>query len=247
MSDLRLFHSVADKITRLIESGLFPPGTRLPGERELAERLEVSRVTIREAEIALQAIGRIEIRMGSGAYVCEKQPTGSNTLPDVSAFELTEARSLFESEAAALAATNITDETLARLDILVEQMSDDTEPQAATDADREFHLAIAQASHNEAVLYTIKNLWRMRNELPAVRTSYESVCIKDANYRVREHRAILNALKARDPAAARTAMRQHFYRLTEAMLEATEQRELQELQRRVSESRERFLSANRVG
>ena len=246
MSDTRLFHSVSEGITRLIDGGLFPPGTRLPGERELAERFNVSRVTIREAEIALQAIGRIEIKMGSGAYVCEPPPGGASKLPDVSAFELTEARSMFESEAAALAATNITDEALDKLERLVAQMADET-ASTATDADREFHLTIAEASHNDAVVFTIKTLWRMRTELAGVKATYESVCVKDSDYRVREHRSILDALKARDPAAARHAMRQHFYRLTEAMLEATEQRELLELQRRVSESRERFLSNNRIG
>jgi DNA-binding FadR family transcriptional regulator len=247
MSDRRLFHSVAEQISRLIERGVFPPGTRLPGERELAERFKVSRVTIREAEIALQAVGRIEIKMGSGVYVCEKQPQDLGSLPEVSAFELTEARSLFESEAAALAAPVISDETLAKLDELLERMAVSDDPVAATQADREFHQTIAEASNNRAVVHTIKTLWRMRAELPAVRETYASVCVGDADYRVTEHRAILDALRAHDPVAARQAMRQHFYRLIEAMLDATEQRELQELQKRVTESRARFLMSARIG
>ena len=109
MGEKRLFHSVAEQITDLIKDGVFPVGARLPGERELAERFGVSRVTIREAEIALQAIGRIEIKTGSGVYVSDKPPGDDSQLPDVSAFELTEARSLFEAEAAALAAQNISD------------------------------------------------------------------------------------------------------------------------------------------
>ncbi len=241
MSDKRLFQGVANRITQLIEQGVFPPGTRLPGERDLAERFGVSRVTVREAEIALQAIGRIEIKMGSGVYVCDKQPQDSGTLPEISAFELTEARSLFESEAAALAAKNITDEALEKLAHLIAKMADRKDLEGATEADRLFHLTIAEASRNRAVLHTVKTLWRMRLEVPAVRSSYESVCVGDADFRVREHAEILDALKARDPAAARNAMRQHFYRLLEAMLEATERQELQELQKRVAESRERFL------
>lgn len=245
MSDKRLFHSVADQITHLINKGTFPPGTRLPGERELAERFSVSRVTVREAEIALQAIGRIEIKMGSGVYVCEKQPETSDALPEISAFELTEARSLFESEAAALAASKISDETLIKLEALVEQMATGRNLDETTDADQEFHLMIAEASNNRAVLHTIKQLWRMRKELDGVRSVYESVCSKDTNHRVDEHRQVLDALKARNPVAARQAMRQHFYRLIESMLDATEKQELEELQRRVSESRERFLSSSR--
>ena len=66
----RLFQGIADEIVGLIQSGAFPRGSRLPGERELAERFKVSRVTIREAEIALQAKGVLNIRTGSGVYVC---------------------------------------------------------------------------------------------------------------------------------------------------------------------------------
>src|SRR3546814_6130154 len=92
MAERRLFEDVADTIRRLILDGTYPPGTRLPGERELSERFEVSRVTIREAEIALQATGWIHIRTGAGAYVEAVLPGDNAILPKVSAFELTEAR-----------------------------------------------------------------------------------------------------------------------------------------------------------
>lgn len=80
MSSKRLFQSVAEQIACLIDEGAYPPGTRLPGERELAEKLGVSRVTIREAEIALQAVGRLEIKTGSGVYVSEKKPLVGDAL-----------------------------------------------------------------------------------------------------------------------------------------------------------------------
>ena len=94
MTDKRLYHSVADKITQRIHDGSYPPGSRLPGERELAAEFGVSRVTIREAEIALQALGQIRIKTGSGVYVLDPGEQESERLPNVSAFELTEARSL---------------------------------------------------------------------------------------------------------------------------------------------------------
>lgn len=75
----RLYQGIADQITALIDQGVFPTGTRLPGERELAERFGVSRVTIREAEIALQAIGRIVIKTGSGVYVTDGKPVPTDT------------------------------------------------------------------------------------------------------------------------------------------------------------------------
>ncbi|MDY7098147.1 MAG: FadR/GntR family transcriptional regulator [Pseudomonadota bacterium] len=246
MSGKRLFQSVAEQIGTLIDEGAFPPGTRLPGERELAERLGVSRVTIREAEIALQAIGRLEIKTGSGVYVSEVQPEQSAALPAASAFEVTEARLLIESEAAALAAQNITDEAIERLAVLVDQMRTDDET-AANEADELFHQTIAEASNNSAVEHTVKTLWRMREELPEVKATYQSVCVKDADSRTEEHRAVFEALKARDSAGARAAMREHFHRLLENMLEATERQALEKVQQQASQSRERFLTTAKLG
>jgi DNA-binding FadR family transcriptional regulator len=246
MGKKRLFHSVAEQITNLIKEGVFPVGTRLPGERELAERFGVSRVTIREAEIALQAIGRIEIKTGSGVYVSEKQPSGDSQLPDVSAFELTEARSLFEAEAAALAAQNISDDDIAKLGRFIKEMGSKDE-NVSTQADQQFHITIAEASGNAAIVHTIKTLWRMREELPDVKAAYESVCELDSSTRTNEHQEIYDALATRNPLAARQAMRSHFRRLIEAMLDATEKLALEEVQQRANESRERFLSAAKIG
>lgn len=246
MSGKRLFQSVAEQIAELIDEGAFPPGTRLPGERELAERLGVSRVTIREAEIALQAVGRLEIKTGSGVYVSETQPASRVTLPKASAFEVTEARLLIESEAAALAAHHITEEAIARLEELIEQMrSPDND--TANEADEAFHLTIAEASNNAAMVHTIKSLWRMREEIPDVKATYEAVCVHDAETRTAEHRAVFEALRARDSAAARSAMRDHFHRLITAMLDATEKMALEAVQQRALESRERFLASARIG
>lgn len=247
MAERRLFLEVADRIAAMIEGGTYLPGSRLPGERELAEQLGVSRVTIREAEIALQAQGLLVIKTGSGVYVTDGKPAQVDAPPQVSAFELTEARSLFESEAAALAASTVTPETLARLDELLEIMGrDDSDDAASTAADQEFHLLIASASGNQAVIHVIKQLWRMRTEMPEVRSTYASVCQHDGRTRQREHGAIVDALRAGDSGAARIAMRQHFNRLLEAMLDATEEREISELRRKAAESRERFLMTARL-
>ncbi|NVE93441.1 FadR/GntR family transcriptional regulator [Altererythrobacter lutimaris] len=246
MTSKRLFQSVAEQIAELIDQGAYAPGTRLPGERELAEKLGVSRVTIREAEIALQAVGRLEIKTGSGVYVSEKVPTIGGNLPQASAFEVTEARLLVESEAAALAAHNISEEAIERLSGLVEQMASDDE-EVANAADEQFHLTIAEASNNAAMVHTIKSLWQMREEIPDVKATYEAVCVHDSKSRTEEHRAVFDALKARDPAGARAAMREHFHRLIDAMLEATERKALEELQQKASESRQRFSAAANIG
>ncbi|HMO75740.1 MAG TPA: FCD domain-containing protein [Sphingopyxis sp.] len=242
MAERRLFEDVADAIRRLILDGTWPPGTRLPGERELSERFEVSRVTIREAEIALQATGWIHIRTGAGAYVAAELPGDNSILPQVSAFELTEARSLFEAEAAALAAPTIAAETLEKLDELLAAMADEGASEEEISAiDRDFHMTIAAASNNKAIIHVIESLWRMRMELPEVKRSHSLVCRKDGSARQAEHADVVAALRARDAAGARLAMRRHFNRLLESMLDETEERALDELRRQSAESRERYL------
>lgn len=230
------------EIRGLILDGTWPAGTRLPGERELSERFEVSRVTIREAEIALQATGWIHIRTGAGAYVQAKLPGDSGILPQVSAFELTEARSLFEAEAAALAAPTISAETLEKLEELLAAMADDAASEEEISAiDREFHMTIAAASNNKAIIHVIESLWRMRMELPEVKKSHSMVCRKDGSARQAEHADVVDALRKRDASGARLAMRRHFNRLLESMLDETEERALDELRRQSAESRERYL------
>lgn len=242
----RLFQGIADQIVALINEGVFPPGTRLPGERELAERFNVSRVTIREAAIALQAVGVLKIKTGSGIYVSELSDRTDDALPKVSALELTEARSLFESEAAALAAPVISDATLAKLDTLLEAMAAEGDDEKSTEIDREFHMTIASASGNAAITHVIHTLWRLRTELPEVKYTHESVCHHDGRTRQDEHAAVVEALRKHDPQGARLAMRQHFQRLLASMLDATEEHAISELRRKSQESRERFLISAKI-
>ena len=244
MQDQRLYHTIADKIVKLIEDGAYPAGSRLPAERELAEKFGVSRVTIREAEIALQAAGRINIKTGSGVYVLQGNGHDQGGLPAVTAFELTEARALFESEAAALAAAQVTEETLTELEGYIEIMANTgKDDEAGEIADRDFHRAIAQASGNAAITHVIEKLWEMRTDIEPVREIYELICTETFGGRAREHTAILAALRAHDPAAARTAMREHFARILETMLDATEEQALEELRRKSTESRQRYLKS----
>lgn len=244
MTEERLYRSIVSKIEALIDGGSYPTGSRLPAERELAEKFGVSRVAVREAEIALQAVGRIEIKTGSGAYVLDAPGTQEAELPDVSAFELTEARALFEGEAAALAAAQIDDETLAKLDRCIEIMAT-TGPHedAGQLADRDFHRIVAAASGNAAITHVIETMWNLREEVEHVKAVYDSVCSEKLGARAKEHSAILDALRARDPAAARIAMRRHFTRLLESMLDVTEERALEELRKQNDKSRQRYLQS----
>jgi len=243
MTDQRLYHNVANQILELIDSGVFPPGSRLPGERDLAQKFGVSRVSIREAGIALQAQGRLDIKVGSGAYVLDGANHLGPGLPKVGPFELTEARALFEAESAALAAPIISEESLEYLERLIQIMSGKVADKEIDEeeADRLFHLTIAKATNNLAIVFTIENMWKMRSEAMELQTVYGSVCHSDNALLEKEHRAILNALKSRDSSMARKTMRAHFTRMIEALLVASEEAAYNEVKRKSSERSSRFL------
>ncbi len=237
----RLYKDIAARLIAAIQNGQFPVGGRLPAERDLALQYEVSRPVIREAIIALEVQGLVEVRVGSGVYVLSTSEAAQDGGQDVSAIELTEARLLVESEVAALAAAQITDEELRELEELVEQIEEENKtPDGKEEADAAFHLAIAKAARNSALFETVERLWGLR------RTSREAALLHEkarhANIKpiVDEHTAILTALKARDPKAARDAMRAHLSQVLESLLFATEQRAVDEARRSMQARRERF-------
>lgn len=238
----RLYRRILKKMLKLIDGGEFPIGGRLPPERELAERFSVSRPTIREAIIALEVLGRVEVKTGSGVYVLPYNANGGRFDPTISAFELTEARALIEGEAAALAATMISDEQLAELDATMLAMADESADGKliSENADRDFHVIIAQATNNKMLIEVTHELWHIRDNSPAVHKAYQAICETDWKARVAEHEVILDALKRRDASAARAAMHEHFARILNKLFAANEQEQIDEIRRSTIESRERF-------
>jgi len=220
----KLYQQVASAIMASILSGKYSPGERLPSERDLAIAFGVSRPTIREAMISLEIRGLAEVRHGSGIYVSDHPGTdeGGGDL-DIGAFELTEARRLFEGEAAALAATTIGDSSLDQLETIVAEMQDENaRNQQDWTADRRFHIAIARATRNTAIATVIEHLLDMRHKSPLCVYMLERARRVGVQPRVSEHRRILDALRKHDPKAARTAMRDHLARVIEDLLVATE-------------------------
>jgi GntR family hexuronate regulon transcriptional repressor len=220
----KLYRQVADTIMASIKSGDYKPGSRLPSERDLAASFKVSRPTIREAMIALEIRGLVEARQGSGIYITDHPPAqiGADDL-DIGAFELTEARRLFEAEAAALAATIITEEQLREIEeILDDMIKENARKQKGEMADRRFHVAIAQATRNSAITAVIENLWDIRYKSPLCAHMLERARSVGVQPRISEHRRILAALRKHDPQAARNAMRDHLARVIDGLLAATE-------------------------
>src|SRR6266478_3085008 len=102
----RVYRQVADQLRNLLAEGNYPPGARLPPERDIAVQLKVSRTTVREALIALELAGLVEVRGGSGVYVTALPRSGTLTIESTDSgpgpFELLQARRLLEGEIAAL-------------------------------------------------------------------------------------------------------------------------------------------------
>ena len=221
----KLYQQVAAAIAESIAAGRYRPGQRLASERDLAEEFGVSRPTVREAMLALEIRGMVEARHGSGVYVTENPPIDALAAPelDIGAFELTEARALFEGEAAALAATTISDEELGALEqILGEMVEENAGDVRGEQADRRFHLAIAQATRNAAIVSVVETLWDARYRSPLCRHMLDRARAGGVKPRIDEHRRLLDALRARDPQRARLAMREHLQRVIEGLLAATE-------------------------
>ena len=240
-SKKRLYIKVFNEISALIKEGVYPVGSRLPTEREFAEKFNVSRPTIREAIIALEAKEEVSVKAGSGVYVLGNNLMSDDFSREISAFELLEARVIMEGEAAALAARMIEPDELKALDEAYQAIkAEDVEEFSSSGADRKFHSIIAQATHNRVVVKQINYLWDIQENLNHIHEAHQSVCIKGRRTRDADHLAIYEAIAAGDANTARNAMRSHFSDLLEAMHAATERQAVADAKLKVSQMRERF-------
>lgn len=237
----RLYEQVAEAIVRQIADGGFAIDERLPAERELAVAHRVSRATIREAIVSLETRGLVDVRVGSGVYVKAIPTLGDLPVTlDVGPFELVEARLLIEGEAAALAAALITSEELAALDALLVEMEAGNKRGNGESADRGFHLAVARATRNNALASVVESLWAIRDRSPQCVRLFKSSKLQGYLPVVAEHRAIADALRARQPEAARRAMQDHLRRVLNYLLDASEQEALEETRARMHRRRQRY-------
>src|SRR5476651_1073499 len=163
--NVRRFRQVAAQLEELIENGQWAVGTRLPGERELIKRFAVSRTVLREALILLELKGIVEIRVGSGTFIRPKSLNergvgDSDPLDTAKPFDLLFARRLVESEVARLAALTATPDDLKKMQMALKQMETDTEPFMHRHiSDKAFHLAIAEATRNPALVFVVAAYW----------------------------------------------------------------------------------------
>jgi GntR family transcriptional repressor for pyruvate dehydrogenase complex len=221
--------AVTEVTRRLLDyftSGTVQPGTRLPPERQLASSLEVGRSAVREALAALEVLGVVEVRPGSGTYL---RSSTSELLPQTLSWgmllgepktrELIEVRHGLEVQAARLAATSITDEGLDELTGHLEVMrANRASFEAFAAADLRFHQELAEGSGNallDQMLQSVRSLIRVWVER-AVNDA------RHAQTTCTEHAAIVKAVRARDAGAAAQAMNVHMDSAGRRLLAALE-------------------------
>jgi GntR family uxuAB operon transcriptional repressor len=211
----RLYRVVSQRIEELIRTENIAAGERLPSERDLATKLNVSRASLREALIALELGGIVEVRGGSGVYVSDRAvppPVVAEVGPGP--FEVLAARRTIEAEVAAIAAKNATDSNIDAILTAVLEMERNHENRGGNEqADRNFHLAIARATGNSALVGVIEHLWNQRGSLwHKLKEHFQTEELRKQT--LIDHRLILEAIASHDAPAARAAMRAHLDRVT---------------------------------
>ncbi len=215
----KLSSAVVRQIEQLILRGILRPGERLPSEREMADQLEVSRPSLRDAISQLQDIGLLTARPGSGVFVADV--LGSAFAPaltdlfarhDEAVFDYLSFRRDLEGLAAERAARLATDTDLQVVQSVFDKM-EAAHPKRNTDDearyDAQFHLAIIEASHNVIMLHMMRSMYQLLRDGVFYN---RQVMFKQRTTRAAlldQHRAINTALQARDPAGARAAIEAH--------------------------------------
>ena len=230
----RLYQQIADQIRALIQQGRFRPGTRLPTERELAQQLRVSRPSVREALIALEIEGSVEVRMGAGVYVGKVSDRPASSLADSlgdSPIELMHARVMLEGEVIVQACAvgykirfsdHVSPGTYASVPLGIEiglrGFREAPDPQGTGGPER---VRLALAGSRLAAVQRLGGYPRAPApdlaHAPRLEPMLFSVILDEGHVRrtwvhaVEEHEAILQALEARDALAAQARMRQHLH------------------------------------
>lgn len=206
----RLYEDVGERLADFVTESGMAPGDQFPAERELAHRLHVSRTSVRQSFVVLQALGFVDIRHGEGAFLRRTRGFGDSLtkllerrrrLPDV-----LEAREALEVKLAELAAAHRSEDDLTAMKAAVTQMGAEIDAGGlGTEGDAAFHHAIALAARNQILLHLIEAMAEVIQE-----SRVESLSEPGRPPRSLEaHRRILAAIQSRSAELAAEAMRSH--------------------------------------
>ncbi|GAA0317659.1 FadR/GntR family transcriptional regulator [Bacillus carboniphilus] len=224
----RMFEVIAKRILKYIREENLTPGTQLPTERELSERLQVSRASIREALRVLEVLGFIELRTGEGSFV--RDPLNNTVLSqfytdysDINWYmELVEARKILEKDIVTLAALRASKEQIEQLESIIEVMKLKLERgERPKKENLEFHQTIWEASQNRFLKEIVGTLFNFILDKESVLNYQRNV---SKNF-LRDHKAIYEAIKNRSPQEAAEAMDLHHQTIQETVIMQFKERE----------------------
>src|SRR4030066_352405 len=214
ITPVRLYESVIEQIMDLIKNNELKPGDKLPPEREMAEKLSISRNSLREAFRVLESRGLIKSKPGGGRFIREIRENGHNNTENIilsleksSILELLEAREIFEVKIAEIAAQRAALEDIEIIEEALNKMNqkEELKDDKKTESDTEFHLAIAGASHN----FVFVNIMKLHLDLlkETREKTWQIPGRREKQYQ--EHRAIFRAIKEHNSKKAVEAMLKH--------------------------------------
>jgi GntR family transcriptional repressor for pyruvate dehydrogenase complex len=213
-----LSESVVRQITEALDRGDLQPGEKLPTERDMCAQFAVSRTVIRDAMKTLTGLGIVTVKHGTGAYI-NAHP---NNVRNITAFldimpgsmeELFQVREVLESKAVFWCAQNASPEDLKQLESIIDNANNLDDESQLPLFDAEFHLKICEAAGNRVLTRLMLSLLDLLGD---VREKTFQIPGRQ-RLSVREHEAILNAIKSRDPDAASAAMLKHLANVKSAV------------------------------
>ncbi|EHL07437.1 FCD domain protein [Desulfitobacterium hafniense DP7] len=222
----KIYEEIVEQIRELVARGELKPGDRLPSERDLVERLKVSRASIREALSALELMGLLEVRSGEGTFVRRLRSESvvaplawMLTMEKGTVLELLEIRKILEVQAVGMAAERAEAEDIRELSAALDRLQDDLHsPTSDGSSDHRFHYAITRATKNKIMIRlmdTISDL--MKYSLKASRSKlYEGKYTPALLFQ--EHKKIYEAIVAKDVEMARNYMLTHLTGVEEEIL-----------------------------
>lgn len=216
----RIYETIVEQIKNLIVSGNLKPGDKLPSEKELAEILQVSRTSVREALCALDMVGILEVRPGGGAFVRQFNPhdileslSFALILQKEKIRDIMEVRRGLEIEAAGLAAERATEENLAKMEEALRQMEADQAMGAPGDeSDLKFHYGVVEAARNPLLLRVMNTIYDTMNQTLRI-TRNLWLTSSTPQRLLEEHRQIYQAIKSKNGRKARKIMSLHIQKV----------------------------------
>ncbi|MDX1711963.1 MAG: FadR/GntR family transcriptional regulator [Rhodovibrionaceae bacterium] len=214
---------VASVLRRQIISARYLQNERLPSERALSEEFGVARGTLREALKQLEQSGFVQRRAGSGSYVVYSETNYSRSIAETtSPLELIDARFALEPQIVRLAVLHATEQNIAKLEERLRTiMEAGFDPLKFSQADEAFHVALADCTKNSLLIWMAKRVNEVRGYSQWAKMRELTLTPEMINHYNRQHKAILEAIRARDAEGAARAIKEHLSAARHSLVEAT--------------------------